>query len=163
MFSLVSFSSIFPGDQLTPFAPMCGRPCSCPSVGVQQQSVGKVDRWIRWQYTTTILRLRIGARLTRYRNCKFDNGCRTISRHADGISRYAVPPSAGGPLLPLDLLVSRKPPSRWRLECEAAEMLHKIVTSNTRYICCEAVAFSQSDGSTLVHPSSVAVIPHRLQ
>ena len=43
---------------------------------------------------------RIGARLTRYRNCKFHNGCLTISRHADGISRYSVPPSAG-PLLPL--------------------------------------------------------------
>ena len=51
-------------------------------------------------YTTTILRLRIGAWFTRYRNCKFHNGCRTISRHADGISRYSVPPSAG-PLLPL--------------------------------------------------------------
>jgi len=62
--------------------------------------VVKVDRRIRWHYTTTILRLRIGARLTRYRNCKFHNGCRTISRHADGISRYSVPPSAG-PLLPL--------------------------------------------------------------
>jgi len=63
-------------------------------------SVVKVDRRIRWHYTTTILRLRIGARLTRYRNCNFHNGCRTISRHADGISRYSVPPSAG-PLLPL--------------------------------------------------------------
>ena len=60
----------------------------------------KVDRRIRWHYTTTILRLRIGARLTRYRNCKFHNFARTISRHADGISRYSVPPSAG-PLLPL--------------------------------------------------------------
>ena len=30
-----------------------------------------MDRRIRWHYTTTILRLRIGARLTRYRNCKF--------------------------------------------------------------------------------------------
>ena len=60
----------------------------------------KVDRRIRWHYTTSILRLRTGARLTRYRNCKFHNGCRTISRHADGISRYSVPPSAG-PLLPL--------------------------------------------------------------
>jgi len=59
-------------------------------------SVVKVDRRIRWHYTTTILRLHIGARLTRYRNCKFHNGCRTISRHA-------VPPSAG-PLLPLMLL-----------------------------------------------------------
>jgi len=47
-------------------------------------------------HTTTILRLRIGARLTRYRNRKFHNGC----RHADGISRYSVPPSAD-PLLPL--------------------------------------------------------------
>ena len=62
----------------------------------------KVDRRIRWHYTrpTTILRLRIGARLTRYRNCKFHNFARTISRYADGISRYSVPPSAG-PLLPL--------------------------------------------------------------
>ena len=59
-----------------------------------------MDRRIRWHYTTTILRLRIGARLKRYRNCKFHNFARTISRHADGISRYSVPPSAG-PLLPL--------------------------------------------------------------
>jgi len=36
-------------------------------------------------YYRTILRLRIGARLTRYRNCKFHNFARTISRHADGI------------------------------------------------------------------------------
>jgi len=63
-------------------------------------AVVKVDRRIRWHYTTTILRLRIGAQLTRYRNCKFHNGCRTISRHSDGISRYSEPPSAG-PLLPL--------------------------------------------------------------
>ena len=27
MFSLFNFPSIFPGSQLTPFAPMCGRPC----------------------------------------------------------------------------------------------------------------------------------------
>ena len=27
MFSLFNFSSLFPGGQLTPFAPMCGRPC----------------------------------------------------------------------------------------------------------------------------------------
>ena len=27
MFSLFNFSSIFPGGQLTPFAPMCERPC----------------------------------------------------------------------------------------------------------------------------------------
>jgi len=65
-----------------------------------EKSVVKVDRRIRWHYTTTILCLRIGARLTRYRTCKFHNFARTISRHADGISRYSVPPSAG-PLLPL--------------------------------------------------------------
>jgi len=64
--------------------------------------VVKVDRRIRWHYTTTILRLRIGARLTRYRNCKFHNFARSISRHADGISRYSVPPCAG-PLLPLEV------------------------------------------------------------
>ena len=57
------------------------------------EPVVKMDRRIRWHYTTTILRLRIGARLTRYRNCKFHNFARTISRHADGISRYCVPPS----------------------------------------------------------------------
>ena len=74
------------------------RQCSC--VDNTLEAVVKVDRRISWHYTTTILRLRIGARLTRYRNCKFHNGCRTISRHADGISRYSVPPSAG-PLLPL--------------------------------------------------------------
>ena len=66
-----------------------------------------MDRRIRWHYTTTILRLRIGARLTRYRNCKFHNFASTISRHADGISRYSVPPSAG-PLLPLMM--------RWHLQ-----------------------------------------------
>jgi len=40
---------------------------------------------------------------TRYQNCKFHNFARTISRHADGISWYSVPPSAG-PLLPLRML-----------------------------------------------------------
>ena len=64
------------------------------------EPVVNVDRRIRWHYTTTILRLRIGARLTSYQNCKFHNFAPTISRHADGISRYSVPPSAG-PLLPL--------------------------------------------------------------
>ena len=68
-------------------------------------AVVKVDRRIRWHYTTTILRT--GARLTRYRNCKFYNFARTISRHADGISRYSVPPSAG-PLLPLSLRILLK-------------------------------------------------------
>ena len=71
-------------------------------------AVVKVDRRIRWHYTTTILRFRIGARLTRYRNCKFHNFARTISRHADGISRYSVPPSAG-PLLPLVLDIAAYP------------------------------------------------------
>ena len=35
MFSLFNFSSIFPGGQLTPFAPMCGRPWfgALPSIG----------------------------------------------------------------------------------------------------------------------------------
>ena len=39
---------------------------------------------------------------TRRLHCskRIDNFARTISRHADGISRYSVPPSAG-PLLPL--------------------------------------------------------------
>jgi len=46
------------------------------------------------------------ARLTRYRNCKFHNFARTISRHAHGISRYSVSPSAG-PLLPLGGLTLR--------------------------------------------------------
>jgi len=77
--------------------------------------VVKVDRRIRWHYNTTILRLRIGARLTKYRNCKFHNFAPTISRHADGISRYSVPPSAG-PLLPLAY-------SRWRRVCTVASYL----------------------------------------
>ena len=72
--------------------------------GYLSSPVVKVDRRIRWHYTTTILRLRIGARLTRYRNCKFHNFASTISRHADGISWYSVPPSAG-PLLPLIITV----------------------------------------------------------
>jgi len=55
-----------------------------------------------------ILRLRIGERLTGYRNCKFHNFARTISRHADGISRYSVPPSAG-PLLSLELVLLQVP------------------------------------------------------
>ena len=33
MFSLFNFSSIFAGGQLTPFAPMCGRPCARGLVG----------------------------------------------------------------------------------------------------------------------------------
>jgi len=72
----------------------------CLVFKIHVSPVVKVDRRIRWHYTTAILRLRIGARLTGYRNCKFHNFAGTISRHADGISRYSVPPSAG-PLLPL--------------------------------------------------------------
>jgi len=71
-------------------------------------TVVKVDRRIRWHYTTTILRFRIGAWLTRYRNCKFHNFACTVSRHADGISRYSVPycvPPSAGPLLPLCLYI----------------------------------------------------------
>jgi len=49
--------------------------------------------------------------LRAYRNCKFHNGCRTISRHADGISRYSVPPSAG-PLLPLVPVDTKQRPGR---------------------------------------------------
>ena len=85
---------------------------TCLRLGLHTSSpVVKVDRRIRWHHTTTILRLRIGARLTRYRNCKFDNFARTISRHADGISRYSVPPSAG-PLLPLNTCI-RSNHDRW--------------------------------------------------
>jgi len=73
--------------------------------------VVKVDRRIRWHYTTTILHLRIGARGIEIVNFTTavprspipddsSRYARTISRHADGISRYSVPPSAG-PLLPL--------------------------------------------------------------
>ena len=75
-------------------------------------TVVKVDRRIRWSYTTTILRLRIGARLTRYRNCKFHNFAGTISRHADGISWYSVPPSAG-PLFPLVMSVGVPTSHNW--------------------------------------------------
>jgi len=80
-------------------------------------TVVKVDRRIRWHYTTTILRLRIGARLTRYRNGKFLNFARTISRHADGISRYSVLPSAG-PLLPLGNHVVSSEKEKERLQWE---------------------------------------------
>jgi len=115
-----------------------------------------VDRRIRWYYTTTILRLRIGARLTRYRHCKFHNFARTISRHADGISRYSVPPSAG-PLLPLldshlhHVYVSHsKRPTDYRKQCKecnqnAAHQRYKItivtiaVNSNVRNTQCHTL------------------------
>jgi len=41
-----------------------------------------------------------------YRNCKFHNFARTVSRHADGISRYSVPPNNAGPFSPLALPLS---------------------------------------------------------
>jgi len=40
MFSLFNFSSIFPGGQLTPFAPMYGRPCKQP---ISLQSTQRID------------------------------------------------------------------------------------------------------------------------
>ena len=44
MFSLFNFSSIFPVVQLTPFAPMCGRPClHMKSIAVCLVSVGTED------------------------------------------------------------------------------------------------------------------------
>ena len=92
-------------------------------------AVVKVDRRIRWHYTTTILRLRIGARLTRYQNCKFHNGCPAISRHADGISRYSVPPSAGS-LLPLCICMV---PSLIFLE---RVWMNKCCMLRTRNACC---------------------------
>ena len=65
----------------------------------EMYAVVKVDRRIRWHYTTTILHW---CTIHEVSNCKFHNFARTISRHADGISRYSVPPSAG-PLLPLNV------------------------------------------------------------
>ena len=96
----------------------------------------KVDRKIRWHYTTTILRLRIGARLTRYRNCKFHDFARTISRHADGVSRYSVPPSAG-PLLPLPLIYTGN--GAYSAQTPRAEMTraqtHRAQTPGAQPIC----------------------------
>jgi len=40
MFSLCNFSSIFTGGQLTPFAPMCGRPW--PAGDVSHNSGGRL-------------------------------------------------------------------------------------------------------------------------
>ena len=70
--------------------------------------VVRVDRKIRWYYTTTILRLRIGARLTRYRIVIFTISLALSAGHADGISRYSVPPYSAGPLLPLAVAVVSK-------------------------------------------------------
>jgi len=44
MFSLLKFSSIFPGGQLTPFAPMCGRPLL---LGKQEAQLSPRDRAMR--------------------------------------------------------------------------------------------------------------------
>ena len=79
--------------------------------------VVKVDRRIRWHYATTILRLRIGARLTRYRNCKFHNCARTI-----------VPPSAG-PLLPLPISDHQTICHRWLLLYWWPQRLRRIADS----------------------------------
>ena len=85
----------------------------------ERQCMVKVDRRIRWHYTTTILRLRIGARLTRYRHCKFHYFARTISRHAGGISRYSVPPSSRPTFTPAERpRVSARGPKTERLRAE---------------------------------------------
>ena len=47
--------------------------CSLSRPATRAYTVVKVDRRIRWHYTTTILRLRIGARLTRYRGIEIVN------------------------------------------------------------------------------------------
>ena len=47
MFSLFNFSSIFPGGQLTPFAPMCGRPWSTLTRDeLKSTNVLKHNSWI---------------------------------------------------------------------------------------------------------------------
>ena len=46
------------------------------------------------------------------RNCKFRNFARTISRHADGISRYSVPPSARYDLIPQTTAKDHKGPTK---------------------------------------------------
>ena len=70
--------------------------------GGRMRAVVKVDRRIRWHYVHYYYTSPSHwCTTTRYRNCKFYNFARTISRHADGISRYSVPPSAG-PLLPMN-------------------------------------------------------------
>jgi len=72
--------------------------------------VVKVDRRIRWHYTTTILRLRIV-------KCKKDffliPEINEVSRHADSISRYSVPANAG-PLWPLLITISARMLNKYR-------------------------------------------------
>ena len=93
-------------------------------------AVVKVDRRIWWHYTTTILHLRIGARGIEIVNFTTaaprspipddsSRYARTISRHADGISRYSVPPSAG-PLLPLVCWRRRRAGRRRGVDTDAA-------------------------------------------
>ena len=65
--------------------------------------VVKVDRRIRWHYTTRGLLYFAFALVHDSRGIEIVNftvSLALFSRHADGISRYSVPPSAG-PLLPL--------------------------------------------------------------
>ena len=45
MFSLFNFSSIFPGGQLTPFAPMCGRPCSSGILACFRNKLRDLHKW----------------------------------------------------------------------------------------------------------------------
>ena len=126
---------------------------------VRARSVVKVDRRIRWHYTTTILRLRIGARLTRYRSCKFHNFARTISRHADGISRYSVPPSAD-PLLPLCtvmLLSEFRVRHRSRIVGHVAmvmssEVNKAVIDHRLRPRCCHLGSYFKRSKSSPVRP-----------
>ena len=73
LWSLSVLSNLWPVQKLLNWS---GMPVERWLIWSDIRSVVKVDRRIRWHYTTTstILRLRIGARLTRYRNCKFHNG-----------------------------------------------------------------------------------------
>jgi len=94
-----------PDQELCHWSPL-GAPPQTPVIGSRSRNArgsssgksGPKDQVALHYYYKD--RLRIGARLTRYRNCKFHYFARTISRYVDGISRYSVPPSAG-PLLPL--------------------------------------------------------------
>ena len=94
-----------PDQELCHWSPL-GAPPQTPVIGSRSRNArgsssgksGPKDQVALHYYYKD--RLRIGARLTRYRNCKFHYFARTISRYVDGISRYSVPPSAG-PLLPV--------------------------------------------------------------
>ena len=91
------WQSSHPTTLLTNYQPISITCVPCKSlqrIVVTSGKSGPKDQ-VAIHYYYSLLRLRIGARLTRYRNYKFHNFARTISRHADGISRYSVPPSAG--------------------------------------------------------------------